>query len=73
MLLELDVMAWLCLAYITGEKLVPSKKEMLETNKRGVLESMQYIDTRFAIDAYEDVMVHIPMDAQFLTWIRMNL
>jgi len=40
--LELDVMAWLvCLAYITGERPIPSKEEMLETNKREGLESMQ--------------------------------
>jgi hypothetical protein len=59
-LLELDVMAWLCLAYITGETPVPSTEEMLEANKRDALESMQYIATRLAIDeAYADAMDHI--------------
>jgi len=62
-LLELDVMAWLCLAYITGERPVPSKEEMLETNKREVLESMQYIDTRSEIDeAYRDAMSLMPIE-----------
>ena len=49
-LLEIDVMAWLCLAYITGDKPIPSREEMLEANKRELLESMQELSSRYAID-----------------------
>ena len=49
-LLEIDVMAWLCLAYITGKRPIPSREEMLETNKREILESMQELSIRYKLD-----------------------
>jgi hypothetical protein len=62
-LLELDVMAWLFLAYITGERSVPSREEMLETNMRELLESMHYTNQRAAIDkSYSDAINQIPIE-----------
>ena len=49
-LLDIDVMAWLCLVYITGERPIPSREEMLETNKRELLESMQEVSIRYNLD-----------------------
>lgn len=62
-LLEIDVMAWLWLSYMTGEMPISSKEEMIEANNSELLESMQYIDTRVLIDeAYEEAMDYIPFD-----------
>ena len=44
-LLEIDVMAWLCLAFITGERPTPSREEMLDTNNRELIESMPELST----------------------------
>ena len=49
-ILETDVLAWLCLSYITGETPIPSMEKMLEANNRDLLESMQYIESRYFID-----------------------
>jgi len=44
-LLEIDVMAWLCLTFITGERPTPSREEMLDTNNRELIESMPELST----------------------------
>jgi len=60
-LLDIDVMAWLCLAYITGERPIPSREEMLEANKRELLESMQELSIRSAIDEeFKEALDEIP-------------
>jgi hypothetical protein len=60
-LLEIDVAAWLCLAYITGEQRIPSEEEMLETNKRELLDSMHELSVRYEIDKnFSDAWCAVP-------------
>jgi Predicted flavoprotein involved in K+ transport len=49
-LLEIDVAAWLSLAYITGELPIPTEEEMVERNKRELLDSMHELSVRYEID-----------------------
>jgi len=49
-LLELDVAAWQCLAYITGDAVVPSKKEMEEDIQKQMLEEMHIPYLRWEMD-----------------------
>jgi len=49
-LLELDVAAWLCLAYITGETAVPSKGEMERAVEEQMLEEMHIPYLRWCMD-----------------------
>jgi hypothetical protein len=62
-LLEIDVIAWLCLAYITGERAIPTKTQMLEENARELLESMQNYEVRYNIDEnFKEAVDEIPED-----------
>ena len=49
-LLELDIAARSCLSYITGQKPIPTKEEMAESNRRELLESMNENHIRFLMD-----------------------
>lgn len=49
-LLDIDVAAWLLLAYITGEKEIPTKEEMLQGNLQDQLLSMDDHDARYIMD-----------------------
>jgi thioredoxin reductase len=49
-LLDIDIGAWLCLAYITGEKEIPTKEQMLEVNRLDLLNSMHEMGIRYDID-----------------------
>jgi len=65
-LLEIDVIAWLCLAYITGERAIPTKTQMLEENARELLESMQNHEVRYYIDEnFKEAVDLIPEDHWF--------
>ena len=49
-LLDIDVGAWLCLAYITGERRVPTEEEMNKGLLTDLLEAMNDHDCRTEID-----------------------
>ena len=49
-LLEIDIAAWWCLAYITGEKEIPTKDQMLEANRLDLLNAMHEMQDRYEID-----------------------
>ncbi|GFH58346.1 hypothetical protein CTEN210_14822 [Chaetoceros tenuissimus] len=49
-LLDIDVCAWQCLAYITGESIIPTKEEMLKANQRDCLELMHELNERYELD-----------------------
>jgi len=49
-LLELDVAAWLCLAYITGDTIVPSKEEMEREIQEQMIEEMHIPYLRWEMD-----------------------
>ena len=49
-MLEIDIAAWLFLAYITGEKEIPTKEQMMEANELDLLNCMQDASTRYKMD-----------------------
>ena len=49
-LFEIDVHAWLCLAYICGDAEIPSRKEMKRRNARQIMDEMDVPDLRYMID-----------------------
>ena len=49
-LLELDVAAWQCLAYITGDAVIPPKKEMEDDIQKQMLEEMHLPYLRWEMD-----------------------
>lgn len=49
-LLELDIAAWQCLAYITGDAVVPSQREMEEEIQKQMLEEMHIPYLRWEMD-----------------------
>ena len=49
-LLELDIAARTLLLYITGEKTIPPMEEMIASNRRELLESMQESHIRYVMD-----------------------
>lgn len=49
-LLQLDVAAWLCLAYITGDAVVPSKEEMEKDLQKQMVEEMHIPYLRWEMD-----------------------
>mmetsp|Transcript_31103 Transcript_31103/g.47193 ORF Transcript_31103/g.47193 Transcript_31103/m.47193 type:complete len:636 (+) Transcript_31103:60-1967(+) len=56
---DIDVMAWLCLSYITGDAKLPSAEEMQRRNKLDILEEMDDFISRADCDfcyfaAYDD-------------------
>jgi len=62
-LLEIDISAWLCLAYITGGKEIPTKDQMLEANRLDLLNGMQDMSTRYDMDEnYKEAWDALPDD-----------
>ena len=62
-LLDIDVKAWLILAYITGEKDVPTKEEMLKCKSQDLLLCMHNPDNRWEMDEnYYEALQKIPED-----------
>jgi len=49
-LLELDIAAWQCLAYITGDAVIPPKKEMEDDIQKQMLEEMHLPYLRWEMD-----------------------
>lgn len=49
-LFEIDVNAWLCLAYITGDAEIPSYEEMERRNAQRIVDAMSVNNLRYAID-----------------------
>ena len=49
-LFEIDVNAWLCLAYITGDAEIPSYEEMERRNAQQILDEMNVYNLRYLID-----------------------
>ena len=49
-LFEIDVYAWLCLAYITGDAEIPSYEEMERRNAQVLIDSMSVHNLRYEID-----------------------
>ena len=49
-LLEIDIAAWQCLAFIIGDKVIPSQNEMVEQSRVDLLQSMQDPLSRYLID-----------------------
>mmetsp|Transcript_3023 Transcript_3023/g.6533 ORF Transcript_3023/g.6533 Transcript_3023/m.6533 type:complete len:790 (-) Transcript_3023:389-2758(-) len=49
-LFEIDVNAWLCLAYITGDAEIPSYEEMERRNAQQILDEMNVHNLRYLID-----------------------
>mmetsp|Transcript_15855 Transcript_15855/g.29926 ORF Transcript_15855/g.29926 Transcript_15855/m.29926 type:complete len:595 (-) Transcript_15855:654-2438(-) len=62
-LLEIDVAAWLCLAYITGEQPLPSEDEMIKRNRCELLDSMHELSVRYQIDKnFSEAWSALPSD-----------
>lgn len=62
-LLCIDVIAWLCVAYVTGDRAIPTREEMLEANKVELLASMQEHSIRYEIDDnFSEAVDAIPVD-----------
>jgi hypothetical protein len=62
-LLDIDVIAWLYLACVTGERPIPAREEMLEANRRDLLDSMQDLGQRYLLDEkYRDEINDLPSD-----------
>ena len=61
-LLDIDIGAWLCLAYITGEKEIPTKAQMLETNKLDLLNSMHEFHRSVIDENYKEAWDALPAD-----------
>jgi len=49
-LFEIDVNAWLCLAYITGDAEIPSYEEMKRCNAQCIIDAMNVHNIRYHID-----------------------
>ena len=62
-LLEIDVAAWLCLAYVCGDVELPSTDEMEERNKQQSLDEMSICYLRYYKDKkYYDALNSLPKD-----------
>jgi len=49
-LVEIDVAAWLCLAFITGEANIPSREEMMKHIESDLLNDMDQVYDRYVLD-----------------------
>ena len=49
-LIEIDIAAWMMVRYITGQRALPTQKEMREENYRVCVMAMDNISVRYNID-----------------------
>ena len=57
-LFEIDVYAWLCLAYITGDAEIPSYEEMERRNAKQILDEMNVHNLRYLLDGNYYIAMH---------------
>lgn len=68
-LLDIDVRAWLLLAYITGEKEIPSFEEMSKRNNEDLLLCMNDLETRYEMDTnYAEAIAALGDDHWIEDW-----
>eukprot|EP01083_Nonionella_stella_P048212 129058_1 len=61
-LMEIDVAAWLCVANILGDTIIPTKKEMIRANEQNIMNEMNSLH-RYKIDSnYNEACAAIPKD-----------